>query len=463
MAAILPFSPAATAAPAGEAAPRRPLLGELLVDGGRAGARRARGGAGPAGRAGPAARAHPRRQRAGVGRGARRGAVAAVGHRPDRPRAPARRTRRSSPASTPTAASSSRPCPGARSAAPGSSRSAVPRTPRRRWPPAAAAPRRSRWRWPSPRTIRRALTEAFAGRLRDDARARCPEAYQLPRLDRDAAPGGAPSSLAAAALAATAAAPLLVLQLLLGWALARQRDDDGAAAGRALRPRAQRRPRRADARRPAARRLQEAAARSRSSCRCCARRRWRSGCSRRWRRWTIRRRCSTSSWCSRPTTRSPARRSSAAALPPTIEVVTRPGRHAEDQAAGDELRAALLPRRHRRGLRRRGPARPRRRSARWCQHLQAAPPEVACVQGYLDFYNTGDNWLSRCFTLEYAIWFRVVLLGVQRLGPADPARRHHACSSGAACWSSSAAGTRTTSPRTPTSACGSPASATAAR
>ncbi|HET9068513.1 MAG TPA: glycosyltransferase family 2 protein, partial [Amaricoccus sp.] len=35
---------------------------------------------------------------------------------------------------------------------------------------------------------------------------------------------------------------------------------------------------------------------------------------------------------------------------------------------------------------------------------------------YLDFYNAGDNWLTRCFTLEYAIWFRVVLLGVQRLG-----------------------------------------------
>jgi cellulose synthase/poly-beta-1,6-N-acetylglucosamine synthase-like glycosyltransferase len=49
-------------------------------------------------------------------------------------------------------------------------------------------------------------------------------------------------------------------------------------------------------------------------------------------------------------------------------------------------------------------------------HLQAAPPEVACVQGTLDFYNSGDNWLARCFTLEYAIWFRVVLLGVQRLG-----------------------------------------------
>ncbi len=49
-------------------------------------------------------------------------------------------------------------------------------------------------------------------------------------------------------------------------------------------------------------------------------------------------------------------------------------------------------------------------------HLLAAGPDVACVQGYLDFYNTDRNWLSRCFTLEYAIWFRVILHGVQKLG-----------------------------------------------
>lgn len=48
--------------------------------------------------------------------------------------------------------------------------------------------------------------------------------------------------------------------------------------------------------------------------------------------------------------------------------------------------------------------------------LSAAPREVACVQGYLDFYNAGQNWLARCFTIEYAIWFRVLLHGVQRLG-----------------------------------------------
>jgi cellulose synthase/poly-beta-1,6-N-acetylglucosamine synthase-like glycosyltransferase len=45
-----------------------------------------------------------------------------------------------------------------------------------------------------------------------------------------------------------------------------------------------------------------------------------------------------------------------------------------------------------------------------------APREVACVQGYLDFYNAERNWLSRCFTIEYSVWFRVLLFGVQRLG-----------------------------------------------
>ena len=42
--------------------------------------------------------------------------------------------------------------------------------------------------------------------------------------------------------------------------------------------------------------------------------------------------------------------------------------------------------------------------------------EVACLQGRLDFYNPRHNWLSRCFTVEYASWFRVMLPGMQRLG-----------------------------------------------
>ena len=42
--------------------------------------------------------------------------------------------------------------------------------------------------------------------------------------------------------------------------------------------------------------------------------------------------------------------------------------------------------------------------------------EVACLQGVLDFYNARTNWLSRCFTVEYATWFRVILPGLERLG-----------------------------------------------
>ncbi|MBL4811421.1 MAG: glycosyltransferase [Rhodobacteraceae bacterium] len=49
-----------------------------------------------------------------------------------------------------------------------------------------------------------------------------------------------------------------------------------------------------------------------------------------------------------------------------------------------------------------------------------APPEVACLQGVLDYFNTDSNWLARCFTLEYAAWFRVLLPGMARLGLAVP-------------------------------------------
>ena len=49
-------------------------------------------------------------------------------------------------------------------------------------------------------------------------------------------------------------------------------------------------------------------------------------------------------------------------------------------------------------------------------HFSRAPPETACLQGILDFYNPHANWLSRCFTIEYATWFRLVLPGLARLG-----------------------------------------------
>jgi cellulose synthase/poly-beta-1,6-N-acetylglucosamine synthase-like glycosyltransferase len=50
------------------------------------------------------------------------------------------------------------------------------------------------------------------------------------------------------------------------------------------------------------------------------------------------------------------------------------------------------------------------------EHLRNAPPEVACVQCQLAWFNARENWISRCFQIEYAIWFDVLLRGFQRLG-----------------------------------------------
>ena len=57
------------------------------------------------------------------------------------------------------------------------------------------------------------------------------------------------------------------------------------------------------------------------------------------------------------------------------------------------------------------------RVARRFQHL---PRDVVCLQGYLDYYNPRQNWLARCFTIEYAAWFRRILPGMRRLGLAIP-------------------------------------------
>lgn len=54
------------------------------------------------------------------------------------------------------------------------------------------------------------------------------------------------------------------------------------------------------------------------------------------------------------------------------------------------------------------------------RRFHARGPEVACLQGQLDFYNPGVNWISRCFTIEYAAWFRLLLPGIEKLGLAVP-------------------------------------------
>ena len=54
------------------------------------------------------------------------------------------------------------------------------------------------------------------------------------------------------------------------------------------------------------------------------------------------------------------------------------------------------------------------------QSFAAAASDVACLQGTLDYYNPAANWLTRCFTIEYASWFRVVLPGFARMGLVVP-------------------------------------------
>ena len=54
------------------------------------------------------------------------------------------------------------------------------------------------------------------------------------------------------------------------------------------------------------------------------------------------------------------------------------------------------------------------------ERFSQAHPKTACLQGVLDYYNPWTNWLSRCFTIEYATWFRTVLPGLARLGFAIP-------------------------------------------
>lgn len=54
------------------------------------------------------------------------------------------------------------------------------------------------------------------------------------------------------------------------------------------------------------------------------------------------------------------------------------------------------------------------------RRFRDSPAEVGCLQGILDYYNPRMNWLARCFTIEYAAWFRILLPGLARLGFAIP-------------------------------------------
>ena len=48
--------------------------------------------------------------------------------------------------------------------------------------------------------------------------------------------------------------------------------------------------------------------------------------------------------------------------------------------------------------------------------FRRAGPSTACIQCRLNYYNTSENWLTRMFTLDYSLWFDLMLPGLERLG-----------------------------------------------
>jgi len=48
--------------------------------------------------------------------------------------------------------------------------------------------------------------------------------------------------------------------------------------------------------------------------------------------------------------------------------------------------------------------------------FRRSPPNTACLQCRLNYYNVAENWLTRMFTLDYTLWFDQVLPGLERLG-----------------------------------------------
>ena len=52
--------------------------------------------------------------------------------------------------------------------------------------------------------------------------------------------------------------------------------------------------------------------------------------------------------------------------------------------------------------------------------FRRGPDELICVQAQLNFYNRNDNWLTRLFALEYALWFDNLLPALRKLNAPIP-------------------------------------------
>ena len=110
---------------------------------------------------------------------------------------------------------------------------------------------------------------------------------------------------------------------------------------------------------------------------------------------------------------------SAAALPPWMRVVSVPRGRVKTKPralnyALDHCRGTII------GVYDAEDAPEPAQIRRVVSQFAVGPPDLACVQGMLDFYNPRTNWLSRCFTVEYAAWFRQFLPGLERLGMVVP-------------------------------------------
>lgn len=47
--------------------------------------------------------------------------------------------------------------------------------------------------------------------------------------------------------------------------------------------------------------------------------------------------------------------------------------------------------------------------------FRQSPENTACIQCRLNYYNAEENWLTRMFTLDYSLWFDLMLPGLERL------------------------------------------------
>ena len=54
------------------------------------------------------------------------------------------------------------------------------------------------------------------------------------------------------------------------------------------------------------------------------------------------------------------------------------------------------------------------------ERFRSRPRRTACLQARLEIYNSDENWLARMFALDYAIWFRALLPGLDRFGVPMP-------------------------------------------